>query len=748
MHRDLKPENVFVTRDGGVKILDFGIARLTDDAPAIGDHATATAPGTMIGTAGYMSPEQVRGEAVDHRSDIFAFGAVLYEMLTGRNLFRRGTVPETLAAILQDDPPAWVGDGSMLSARLMRLARRCLEKAPDARFQSARDVTIVLGDEAVEMSAGPAVRPKTPRMRTASAALLLGLACLALGAAGATLWRRAPAANGAAPLTAKLWLPPGAQWANAALGVPRISPDGRRVAAVLIREGVERIHVLDLDTGAWREVPGTERSRLGFFSPDGSQIAFVRDNALMRIGIDGGAATKVCDCGNALRGGDWADDGRMVLGTVRTGLTIVPSTGGTPMPATVLNTAAGELDHRYPVLLPDGKSVLFSVSDNQTRAIGVGAARIGSATHAIVVPGGRNPHFVAGHLIYTNEADEVHAVRFDPATLTVTSPPLALPERPSGGERTSDVAFRASATDAILYVPAITRLRHLELVDHRGTRRRLPLAPLAMAGGFSVSPDGARVVLSVLSRPELIDLWLYDIARDSLVQLTTDGNSRFPYWIDDHRVMFQRRGAVSQVVALAVDAAGRPAGDVRPLVGVDSLPMFADGNTIVYGEVRGDNLDLFRAPSSGPSKGQPLLERPQRQFAALSADRAWIAYASDELSRGNFDMFLAAYQPPLSPRRLIPDARGVRWSRTTNEVFFVRGHNLFAVKIGANGSLVGEPAPITDIVGESDPGLPPYDTMPDGRLLVGVDEPLPADALAPVLVVNWGARLRSGETRK
>ena len=176
--------------------------------------------------------------------------------------------------------------------------------------------------------------------------------------------------------------------------------------------------------------------------------------------------------------------------------------------------------------------------------------------------------------------------------------------------------------------------------------------------------------------------------------------------------------------------------------------MFADGETVVYGEIRGDDIDLFRGPSSGLSKGQLLLERPLRQFAALSPDRAWIAYSSDELSRGNYDMFLAAYQLPLSPRRLIPDARGVRWSRTTNELFFVRGHDLFAAKIGANGSLVGEPARLTDIVGESNPGLPPYDTMPDGGLLVGVDEPLPADALAPVLVVNWGARLRSGEARK
>jgi hypothetical protein len=248
---------------------------------------------------------------------------------------------------------------------------------------------------------------------------------------------------------------------------------------------------------------------------------------------------------------------------------------------------------------------------------------------------------------------------------------------------------------------------------------------------------------------EDIDLWLYDIARDSLVQVTNDGNSRYPKWIDDQRLMFERRGNPSQIFAVALDAAGRPAGAPQALVGVDSIPWFADGETLVYSELDGDNWDLFRTPLSGASKGQPLLERPRSQWGAiLSADRNWLAYVSDELASNTFDVFLSPYQPPLRPRRLIPGARGVRWSRSSNELFFLRDGRLFAGKIGADGSLVGEPALVADAMVDSDPGLPPYDTMPDGRLLILVDEPFAADARAPVLVLNWVTRLREADTRR
>jgi len=749
VHRDLKPENVFVTRDERVKILDLGLARLVEEAVAPDEATAATAPGAILGTAGYMSPEQIRGEVVDQRSDIFAFGAVLFELVAGRRAFSRDTAPETLAAILQADPPAWDGDGTALSVRLMRLARRCLEKAPLARFQSARDLMIVLGSEAEEVSGDAVPGPPSSRARVSAAAIGAGLACLALGALAATLLReptRSTSAAVSAPTTIKLWLPPGEAWAEDWAGTPILSRDGRRVAAVMVRGGIRRIHLLELETGQWRDVPGTEQASLGFFSPDGTRVAFVRDNALLHIGVDGTGAVKLCDCGSQVRGGDWAADGRIVLARIGQGLALVPSSGGALV--TLTTPTAGEADHRYPVWLPGDDGLLFTVQDERARGLGVGAFRIGAATHSVVVPGARSPAFVEGHLVYTNDADELHGVRFDPVALAATSSPFALNERPGSGARTGDMALRASGAD-VVYVPRVRRLRRFDLVDRRGGRERLRLQPIAVSD-FSVSPNGERVAIGSLTPPQTTDIWVFDIAADTLLQLTTDGNSQYVHWIDDRRLMFQQRGVVSPTLALALDDAGRPAGPARTLVGSDSTPMFADGDHFVYAaRVRGEaNTELRRAPFDGASDGEALLERPRQQLGAeLSADRRWIAYVSDELGDGSFDLFVARYTLPLRPRRLIPGATGPRWSRTSAELFFVRGDSIFAASLTADGSLAGEPTRVMAGVGPSQPGLPPYDTMPDGRLLVAVPEPLPADAQSPLLVLDWAARLRAAAAR-
>jgi len=403
VHRDLKPENVMVTRDGQVKILDFGIAKLRVRDPNL-DQRTATTPlrtaaDTMLGTAGYMAPEQIRGEPTDERADLFALGAMLFELLTGRRAFDRESRVETLNAILHDDIPALGAAAANVPMALDRIVRRCLEKDPDARFQSARDLAFALDTVAdLATPTSTAVALPTARRRfhwTALAATVL----VAVSVVAFAIWRLQPSPAQATRQLVRFALPPPPHLRFA--GVPVISPDGSLVVFPA-GEGPtdkQRLFFRRLDQLTATALPATEGAYMPFFSPDGKSVGFQADNQLKTIRLDATAAPVVICAAGSFLGGAWAADGTIIFGSFY-GLQRVVATGGVPQPVTIANPLKSDIAYHLPSLLPGGRAMLISVHDGDalfridvlTLATGERRTVVARGSHAEYSP--------TGHIVY------------------------------------------------------------------------------------------------------------------------------------------------------------------------------------------------------------------------------------------------------------------------------------------------------------------------------------------------------------
>ncbi|MGH9334106.1 MAG: protein kinase domain-containing protein [Vicinamibacteria bacterium] len=752
-HRDLKPENLLITRDGRVKILDFGLAKLRRPLAGVETEGTTaearTEAGVVLGTAGYMAPEQARGQEADHRADIFAFGAILYEMLTGRRAFSGASRVEILSAILKEEPPPPPEAGPAADPWLSRVWRRCLEKNPEDRFQSARDLAFVM-----EALASPLRSPRDPaRMRalgfdSLSPARFLWIAAPAvfLLATLALVWfspRSAPVAG--EPMRFEIPPPDGAAFSSVVdrSGSSAVSPDGRRLAFIVVTKSLSQVWLRGLDGLEARPLAGTEGVQHLFWSPDSRNIGFVADGKLKRIAAEGGAPETLCDAEGQGTTATWNRAG-IILFAAGDRIYRVSADGGKP--ALVREPQHPGQGLFWPSFLPDGRHFLLAagVAGVPNRR-DLHVASLDSPETTLLVTDASRAVYAPGYLLYVREGT-LMAHSFDAETLRVTGDPVPIAAglwffRPTGS------ADFSLSDNGVLTYRAGAILSRLVFVDRRGVEIGSVGEPKNYIAP-RISPDGRSVAVNAIDpRTGTSDVWIEDLVRGASTRVTfEDGIENQPIWSPDgrHIVFAANRHGAPHLHRKVVDETG--SGEVLlPPGRWVQLPFdwTRDGRFIAYGdgEARTGN-DLLILPLQEGAEPIPFLRTEFHEVdAAVSPDGRWIAYASDESRR--FEVSVRAFPgtgEDLKRQVSVGGGSRPRWREDGRELFYVSpDKKLMAVPMGTEAGLqVGRPAALFQVDARENQ----YDVTPDGqRFLINLSV-ADAGSLPLTVVVNWPASLR------
>jgi len=678
IHRDLKPANIKVRADGTVKVLDFGLAKAMDQGPGIGVQGsgsasmspTITTPamtqaGMILGTAAYMSPEQAKGRTVDKRTDIWAFGCVLYEMLTARRAFGGDDVQDAFVAIMRDEPD-WSRLPATLSPTLGTYLRRCLHKDAKHRVHDIADVRLAL--EGAFETAGPqAASPVVRDPRRHVAALVVGAFVIA-AVTGATVWLASGRVTSVGPeLRLDITTP-----AVDGMGLVSIaiSPDGRRVVYGATADGITRLWLRPLDATAAQPLPGTDGGFLPFWSPDGRSVGFFADGQLKRIDIAGGSVQALIEA-RSPRGGTWNRDGVIVFApSAVDALYRISAAGG---PATMLTQLEkpAQSDHRAPQFLPDGRHFLYYARGTaEGRGVYVGALD-GTRSQRLLDADAGAVYAASGYLLFVRQST-LFAVRFDADQLTLVGDPFPVANQVVVDGRISLAALSASAAGPIIYRAGAIGQTQLAWVDRSGTK----VEPVGDADSPvispALSPDGRQLVVA-RNVDSNWDLWLLDTARGVRTRLTSDPSvDAYGVWSPDGRrlVFFSGRNG-SGLYAKAV--AGTDPEDALPnTVGMVSTDWSSDGRFLLaHKSGPTADVDLWVVPLSGDRTPRAVAQsRFNERDGQFSPDGRWVAYSSDESGRS--EIYVQPFPGPGEKVQVSSAGGGqVRWRGDGKELFYV-----------------------------------------------------------------------------
>ena len=761
IHRDLKPANVMVRRDGSVKVLDLGLARAVADSPA-GDPSLSptitsggTQDGVILGTAAYMSPEQARGKALDKRTDVFSFGCVLYESLTGKRAFPGDTISDTLAAVLRGEPE-WSALPADTPPAVRRVLRRCLQKDVRKRLHDVGDARIELEDDVSEPATVIAApRPRGNRLLWALGGALLGI--VAVYSAGRLFGRPTPPA--ARPVRAVLPLPPETRLSFARRPAIAVSPDGRTVVFRATSQDVPRLYRRDLDGSSAQPIAGTEGGFSPFFSPTGEWLGFFTPTELKKVPLAGGSPIRISPMPPVTAGASWGEDGKIVLTMTANGaLSTISESGGRFEPLSTLDASRRERSHLWPQILPKGRGILVTMvvgrdfQDFDDSQIVVLDPKTGRRT--VVLEGTSFARYAAGQLVFIRGAS-LFRVPFDLDRLAIRGSPVSAGERVAIMSDTRTASFAVTPDGALVYVegPPTPEDRSVVLrIDRSGGEKPLPL-PESFYIDPRLSPDGRTLALQKCV-VAVCKIFLYDMERNVLTPLTSETGRAFnPVWSPDGRRIAYSGfsiGAPTLFVRNA-DGSGQPrrlTTDPTEQRQVAEFPdsWSPDGGTIVY--VRVSQLvsgaaqrDVWIVSPDGKG-GRPWNETPYiESVAALSPDGRLMAYVSDESGRNE------VYVRPFSGgggRVKISSEGGNEpvWTRGGAELLFRQGNRFLSVEVRTQPELAaGIPRELFSgefIAGGREDAPFSYTVSADGSAIYATRAVAPPDPERTLAIVtNW-----------